>query len=147
MAYSAAIAFVVCALALIVSALPGQSADKSQSSNKSQWPTTEERENVKLGFTKALTRSATDQEFRGRLLDFANQQKVKAAIQEEFKKVPGLESMRIPDDIVLIFYVPQKGLGKTENRNLHVFHLPDYDPNDTAEHKYDLHIKCCYNPW
>jgi hypothetical protein len=56
----------------------------------------EDRPKVKQGFTKALTRSAKDQEFRDRLLDFANQEKVKGAVQEELNKAPGAENMVIP---------------------------------------------------
>ena len=120
-----------------------------------------DRPKVKAGFTRTLTRSATDQEFRNRLLDLTNQTSVKRAVQDELNKVPGAENMVIPPEVVIIFYVPQKSvtgelemsedvkgfLAKDENRNYHVFYLPDYNPSDTTERKYDTHLKCCYRPW
>src|SRR5229473_4272629 len=73
-----------------------------------QWPSIADRPKVKAGFTRTLTRSAKDQDFRKRLLDFTNQESVKQAVQEELNKVPGAENMVIPPEVVIIFYVPQK---------------------------------------
>jgi len=150
-------AFVLCGAVLTISPLFGQTPSPTP-----QWPSIADRPKVKAGFTRTLTRSAKDQDFRNRLLDFTNQESVKQAVQEELNKVPGAENMVIPPEVVIIFYVPQERavtaeremseaakafLAKGENRNYHVFYLPDYNPSDATEHKYDIHLKCCYRPW
>jgi hypothetical protein len=121
-----------------------------------------DRPKVKQGFTNALTRSAKDKAFRDDLLKFADQDTVKRRVQEELNKVSGGENMVIPPEVVIVFYVPQeravtgqrkmsedvKGfLAEDENRNYHVFYLPDYNPSDTTEHKYQNYLRCCYRPW
>lgn len=115
---------------------------------------------VKDGFTRVLTLSATNKGLRDTLMEFTNQKNVRDAVQKEIRHIPGLEQEIIPDEIVMIFYNPQTVDGnkqmppavtafleENENRNYHVFALPLYDPKDTATHKYDNHIKCCYRPW
>ena len=153
---------IVCAIALV--ALP-LFAQPSPSPAATQWPTVAERPKVKDGFTKAITRSATDKQFREDLVKFTDQATVKRRVEEELHKVAGAETMVIPAEIVIIFYIPQvttaslrdreipKAVKKflaqdqVQNRNYHVFYLPTYDPQDTATHTYDTHIMCCYNPW
>jgi hypothetical protein len=163
-ARAAAMVLTICAGLLIVSALGAESSNKSPApdSTKKQWPEKKEyRSIVKQGFTNTLNRSAKEEKFRARLLDFTKQQDVKDAIQEEFKTVAGAEKvLPIPSEIVIIFYEVQnqnkkvkvKPLiakafteGGDENRNYHVFYLPE--PGDMTNHLYDDHIRCCYNPW
>jgi hypothetical protein len=140
-------------------------AEPSPSPTPPQWPTLAERPNVKAGFTKAITRSATDEQFRADLVKFTDQATVKRRVEEELHKVAGAKDMVIPPEIVMIFYIPQVttksmtdrqmptavkeflGQDEVQNRNYHVFYLPTYNPQDTAEHTYDTHIMCCYNPW
>jgi hypothetical protein len=155
-------ALLLCGVVLAVSAIRAESK-KSAASEDQQWPSVADRPNVKKGFTRALNRSARDQQYRDALLDFTKQDTVRDKVQDALRQVPGCENMTIPNEITLIFYVPQKGaslhvgnampkemkaqLEKWENRNLHVFYLPDFNPNDTADHPYDVHIMCCYKPW
>jgi hypothetical protein len=152
-------ALIVSAVVLTVSALLAQSEDPQQ------WPLLKDRPKVKQAFTNTLNRSARDADFRKALTDFTKPDLVRGKVQEELNKVPGLEKEVIPSEIVIIFYEPQKAgtqgvttarampnavkdfLEAYENRNYHVFYLPDFNPNDTANHEYDVHIKCCYRPW
>ena len=117
-----------------------------------------------MGFTKALTRSARDKAYRDALLDFTKRDVVRTTVEEELRKIPDCaDCKKIPAEIVLIFYEPQPSptrltptempkemkdfLEKWENRNVHVFYLPDFNVNDLTNHPYDLHIRCCYRPW
>jgi hypothetical protein len=151
-----AVALIACAIVCTISALFAEPSEKG-----GQWPTMADRDKVKAGFTKALTRSAKDKKFRDDLLKFADQKTVKSRVEEELHKVEGAETMAIPDEIVLIFYEQQGSgsgnneptkemktfMGIGENRNYHAFYLPVFDPNDQTTHPYGVHIKCCYFPW
>jgi hypothetical protein len=152
----------LCGVTLVVSAIRAESK-KPVASQAEQWPAEADRPKVKEGFTRALNRSARDKGYRSSLLNFTKQDVVRSKVQEELRQVPGCENMTIPSEITLIFYEPQKGsvrvaeapmpkevkdfLEKWENRNLHVFYLPDLDVNDKTDHPYDVHIMCCYRPW
>lgn len=151
-------ACVLCATIISFSALVGQTPSPAP-----QWPSMQDRAKVKMGFTRALNRSAREKTYRDALLDFTKPDVVRVKVQEELRKVPGCKNMTIPTEIVLMFYEPQPSaahlalspmptevkdfMEKWENRNVHVFYLPDYNVNDTTDHPYDLHIRCCYRPW
>jgi hypothetical protein len=161
LAHRTAGTLIVCAAVLTVSALLAQSPTPTP---PPQWPSLEKRPKVKQGFTNVLNRSAKDADFRKLLMDFTKPDLVRGKVQEELNKVSGMENEVIPREIIIIFYEPQKkGLTtesqipkavkdfldepERENRNYHVFYLPDYNLNDTAQHTYDVHIMCCYLPW
>lgn len=151
-------ACLVCAALFGGSSLFGQTPSPTP-----QWPSQADRPKVKMGFTRALNRSAREKAYRDALLDFTKPDVVRAKVQEELRKVSGCENMTIPKEITLIFYEPQQSpadrtptpmpkemmdfLEKWENRNVHVFWLPDFNVSDMADHPYDLHIRCCYRPW
>ncbi len=92
-------------------------------------------ENAVSAFTAALTRSAYDGDFRGRLLNFKSPEEVKRAVSEE----GGID---IPDEVMIVFHE------KKDNANYHVFHLPAFHPEGPHQtHTYEVHFKCCYKPW
>jgi hypothetical protein len=149
---------ILCAALVGSSGLVGQTPSPAP-----QWPSMQDRPKVKMGFTRALNRSAREKKYRDALLDFTKPEVVRAKVQEELRKVPGCENMTIPTEIILMFYEPQPStvhvtaspmptevkdfMEKWENRNVHVFYLPDFNVGDTTDHPYDLHLRCCYRPW
>jgi hypothetical protein len=153
-----ACAFILCGAVLTISPFFGQTPSPAP-----QWPSTQDRPKVKVGFTRALNRAAREKDYRKALLDFTKPDLVRAKVQEELRKVPGCENTTIPTEIMLVFYEPQPSgvhlapspmpkemkdfLEQWENRNVHVFYLPDFNVNDTTDHPYDVHIMCCYRPW
>ena len=154
-----------CALtiaALIVSLVlvsPTASAQTGTASpSPSPWPEKPPFKPAINAFTKVLTHAARNKAFRKRLT---------ASCDSAKKAVAELANMKIPDNVVIIFYEgeviaptatnaantsanpqPSDSDDSRQNERVHVFVLPPLNESDqTTEYQYRDYLMCCYEYW
>jgi hypothetical protein len=149
--------FVISALviALIAPTSMAQTSSSQTSGPKKEWPTKEPYDDAICAFDKALTKASRDKAFRARLTKSC--ESAKEAVSE-------IGNINIPDDRIIIFYEgeagPVKALsprkrkeaqkllgGSTSSEKIHVFVLPTWKDNDTAEYRYEEYFVGMYDAW
>jgi hypothetical protein len=120
---------------------------------KADWPVKEPYDTAICAFDKALTKASRNKSFRARLTQSCDSAK---------KAVAEVGNINIPADRIIIFYegeavkaVPQdkrkeahKLLGQSySNEKIHVFVLPEWKNNDTAEYRYEEYFMGMYDAW
>jgi hypothetical protein len=119
------------------------------------WPTASPFKPAINAFTKVLTQAGWDKNLRNELTLSCDSAK---------KAVARLANMKIPDDVIIIFYkgeviaAPSPTVGPTaalkifgdprQNERVHVFVLPPFNENDkTTMYEYKDYLMCCYQYW
>ncbi len=149
-------ALVTFAFALAVPVTITQLSAQYASGPKTDWPTTAPYDAAICAFDKALTKASRDKTFRGRLTKSC--ESAKDAVSE-------IGNINIPDDRIIIFYEAEPGpakplssevrkkafeLLKVKSRSsekIHVFVLPPWKDNDTAEYRYEQWFIGMYEAW
>jgi len=149
--------FVVSALviALAVPTSTAQTSSLQTNGPKKEWPTKAPYDDAICAFDKALTKASRDKTFRARLTKSC--ESAKDAVSE-------IGNINIPDDRIFIFYEAEPGpakalskgvqrkicalFGKSRSREkIHVFVLPEWKDNDTAEYRYEEYFIGMYEAW
>jgi hypothetical protein len=149
-------ALVTSAFALAVSVAMAQSSAEQTSGPKAEWPTTAPYDAAICAFDKALTKASREKTFRERLTKSC--ESAKDAVKE-------IGNINIPDDRIIIFYEAEAGpvkplsqevrkkafkllkAGSRSSEKIHVFVLPTWKDNDTAEYRYEQYFVGMYDAW
>src|SRR5207245_6616986 len=118
---------------------------------RAEWPTKEPYDAAICAFDKALTKASQDKKFRERLTKSCESAK---------KAVAEVGDINIPDNRMIIFYEGEaapltkddhdklrKLFESRSSEKIHVFALPPWKNNDTAEYRYEEYFVGMYEYW